>query len=327
MSAVDFAAMTHVVVGPVLANADGSLETTFSLGNAGAAWATSASAAAHQAGDKVLLWIGGSGSESGLIGATAAGTLATFVSNLTAAMATYGADGVDIDWEPLPSADEPAFTALLQALRAAAPSAILTMPIGGLNLNIDTVDPFYANVAPLVDQENIMSYGMAGAWQGWDSWHSSPIGGESPTTPESIDSSVQAYLAAGLPAAKLGIGIGFFGLCYTMPVTGPMQALGGSTIAASDGVMSYANIMGSYYTAGAAQWDSTALVPYLSFTGATGPQGCSYISYDDAQSVASKAAYVKQHGLGGTIIWEIAEGYTGGGGNALMEAVRAGFLQ
>ena len=268
--------------------------------------------------------MGGSNSETGLVGATASANLSTFVSNLTAAMASYDADGVDIDWEPLASADEPAFTALLTALRSAAPNAILTIPIGGLNMNIDTVDPFYADVAPLVDQENVMSYGMAGPWQGWQSWHSSPIGGESPTTPESIDSSVQAYLAAGLPAAKLGIGIGFYGLCYTPPVTGPLQDLGGSTIAASDGVMSYANIMADYYSASAAMWDATALVPYLTFAGATGPQGCSYISYDDAQSVGSKAAYVKANGLGGTIIWEIAEGYTGGsGGNALMEAIRA----
>ena len=271
VSSVDFAAMTHVVVGPVAPN------TSFSLGNAGPAWATSASAAAHEAGDKVLLWVGGSGSEPGLIGATASGNLATFVANLTSAMATYDADGVDIDWEPLATADEPAFTALLTALRSAAPSAILTMPIGTLNMNTDSVDPFYADVAPLVDQENLMSYGMAGAWQGWQSWHSSPLAGESPTTPESIESSVQAYLKAGLPAAKLGLGIGFFGLCYTLPVTAPMQDLGASTIAASDGVMSYANIMSSYYSASAAMWNSTALVPYLSFSAGTGAEGCSYI--------------------------------------------------
>jgi chitinase len=246
-------------------------------------------------------------------------------------MATYDADGVDIDWEPLATADEPAFTSLLKALRAAAPNALLTLPIGGLNMNtVETVDPFFADVAPLVDQENVMSYGMSGAWEGWQSWHSSPIGGESPTTPESIESSVQAYLQAGMPAAKLGIGVGFYGLCYTLPVTGPVQALGASTIAASDGVMTYANIMGNYYTAAAAQWDPIALVPYLSFEVATGAEGCGFISYDDAQSVAAKAAYVKANGLGGTILWEIAEGYQAdapsGQENALMEAVRTSFL-
>jgi chitinase len=147
----------------------------------------------------------------------------------------------------------------------------------------------------------------------------------------SIDSTVKRYLAAGVPAAKLGVGIGFYGLCYTSPVTGPDQALNGSTVAASDGTMSYANIMSSYYSASARQWDSLARVPYLSFSSAHAPDGCTYISYDDEQSIQEKSAYLKSQGLGGVIQWEINEGYlpsaAAGARSPLLLAVRDYVLQ
>jgi chitinase len=33
----------------------------------------------------------------------------------------------------------------------------------------------FAAIAAVYDQLNIMSYGMAGAWSGWKSWHSSAL--------------------------------------------------------------------------------------------------------------------------------------------------------
>jgi chitinase len=184
------------------------------------------------------------------------------------------------------------------------------MPVGYVNVNSIPTDLSYFASLGMLDQLNIMSYGAAGVWQGWKSWHSSALYQQDSATPTSIDSSVQAYVAAGVPKAKLGIGIGAYGLCYTPPVSGPDQDLpDGAAIAASDGTMSYAVIMQSYYTQSARQWDSLARVPYLSFTTATGPKGCGYISYDDDQSIAEKAAYVKAQGLGGVIMWEINEEY------------------
>jgi len=141
---------------------------------------------------------------------------------------------------------------------------------------------------------------------------------------------VQLYLAANVPAAKLGIGIGFYGLCYSSPVTGPDQALNGATLIASDGTMSYANIMANYYSSGARQWDALARVPYLSFASAHAPDGCTYISYDDEQSIAEKGAYVKANGLGGVIQWELNEGYlssaAAGQRNPLLKAIAASVL-
>lgn len=221
----------------------------------------------------------------------------------------------------------------MQRVRAALPSAVLTMTAGSINKSIAPTDlaTLFAAAAPYVDRINVMTYGMSGAFSGWKSWHSSPLHwNHDSATPTGIDDTVARYLDAGVPPAKLGVGSGFYGECYTSPVTAPDQALGGSTVIASDGVMSYRSIMTSFYTASARQWDSTAMVPYLTLDGSNA-SGCTYVSYEDATSIAAKAAWIKAHGLGGVIIWTLNEGYlpaaAAGAQNPLLDAMRAGFLQ
>jgi len=142
---------------------------------------------------------------------------------------------------------------------------------------------------------------------------------------------VDLYVAAGVPVGKLGLGIGFYGLCYSAPVTGPGQPLDGSTIVAADGTMSYARIIGSYFDPGARRWDELARVPYLSFDSPHAPEGCTYISYDDEESIAEKGAYLRSKGLGGVIQWELNEGYLAdapaGERNPLLIAIRDHVLQ
>lgn len=96
---------------------------------------------------------------------------------------------------------------LAQGAHAAGRKAILMLGGAGEHAG------FVGAAAALVDQINIMSYDMAGAWDGWDSWLFGPLYGATPTHPSSIDSSVQRFLAVGVPAHKLGIGVGFYGSC------------------------------------------------------------------------------------------------------------------
>jgi chitinase len=280
---------------------------------------------------KAIASIGGSDSQTGFKQASASATIATFASNLVSLLATTGYDGIDIDWEPLDKVDEPAVLDIANRIRKAKAGALLTIPIGAINVNLGADLSGFAALAAAYDQLNIMSYGQAGTWSGWKSWHSSALYHTDSATPTSIDSTVKLYLAAGVPAAKLGIGIGFYGLCYSAPVTGPDQALNGSTLVASDGAISYAKIMTSYYSASARQWDALARVPYLSFASAHAPDGCTYISYDDEQSIAEKGAYVKAKGLGGVIQWELNEAYLSaapaGQRNPLLKAIHDSVLQ
>ena len=330
---VDWTSLTHLMVGRIVPNADGSLTTTFDIDSVnGPVWAKQAVAAAHAHGVRAVVMLGGAGEYNGWVGAASAANRARFVANLVQAASDYGFDGFDLDWEPLNTGDQPNFVALAQALRAAKPGVILTVPVGWANANFQNAanpDPFWGSIAPLFDQINIMSYGMAGPWGGWQSWYSSALTGWSGNTPSSIDSSAAFYLASGVPGSRLGIGIGFYGECWT-GVSAAHQN-NGSEIA-DDNTMSYAAIMHSYYSAARYSYDSNAQAPWLGAATAFGPAGgtqCTFVSYEDPASVAAKGAYVRANNLGGTIIWTIAQGHrtdvSGTQQDELLHAVAAGF--
>ena len=330
--AIDWSGLTHLFVGRVVPNSNGSLNTTFDIdATNGPILAKKLVQLAHQNGKKAVVMLGGSGVLGGWQGAASAQNRGTFVQNLKQLAQDYGFDGFDLDWEPISTGDQPAFKALAQALRAAMPSTLLAVPVGWVGMNNANVGSFYGEIAPIFDQINIMSYGMAGAWSGWQSWHSAALYGETSTTPTSVDVNVKAYMSAGVPAAKIGVGIAFYGTCWSSPVNQPKSSLNGSSVVADDNVMSYDNIMKSYYSDADRRWDATARVPYLGFSSAHGPQGCTFVSYEDPQSILEKGAYVKQKGLGGAIVWTINQGYRSsqplGQQNPLMQALKQGFLQ
>jgi len=327
---VDFSAVTHLMVGRARPLADGSLTTDFDIDAVnGPPWAHGAVSGAHAAGRKAILMVGGAGEIDGWRGAASAAHRDAFVANLLAAVDEFEFDGLDLDWEPLEDGDRPDFLALAQALRGTRPALLLTVPIGWMNSNFDDQpDLFWGQVAALFDRVDVMTYDMAGPWQGWQSWHNSALYGETPSTPSSVASTVAFYLASGVPPARLGVGIAFYGYCW-QGVTAPHED--GGTIAAGDGTMSYANIIENYYTPSVRVWDASARVPYLSSAPPLGAAGCNFVSYEDTESIAEKGALVRAQGLGGTIIWTISQGHLpdrpAGQRDPLLDAVRAAFLE
>jgi chitinase len=314
LSGIDWRGITHIAVGIILPNADGSLD----LNNTGilpnAAGRKAIVRTAHAKGRKAVAMIGGEGTGPQWTSAASDSNRANFITNLKKLVVLEGFDGIDLDWEPLETSDHPALLKLVQELRAQLPKAILTFPAGYENVNFLEDRTIFAKLAPYLNQINLMTYGMSGDYGGWKTWHSSAMYQTDSSTPTSVDATVNNYLKAGVPAAKLGIGIGFYGQCYGAPAKGPLEPTvgiqaDGAKLLAGDNDLSYANILTQYATAGSRKWDASARVPYLSFTQPTGPKGCTYISYDDAQSIQEKANYVKAKGLGGAIIWNINEGY------------------
>lgn len=325
-SSIDFNSLTHLMVGRVKPNTDGSLDMSFD--GRGTAFAQDAAQKANAAGRKAILMIGGAESTpTEWNGATSSTNLSKFVNNLVTFAKQYGFVGFDIDWEQ--GVTVAGIQRLAIALRNAMPGAVITTAVGYINPNFQVADPAFAGLAQYVDQINIMTYDMAGAYSGWNSWHNSALFGAGGSTPTSVKASVDAFLKAGVPAGKLGMGIGFYGVCYSSPVTAPRQPLNGATIPASDNVMSYANIINQYLPVMTRNYDAVAEVPYLSSSTPKGPAGCTYVSYEDERSIAAKGAYAKQVGLGGTIIWAINEGYNPGAAdpNALLKAVGNAFLR
>ncbi len=306
---IDFSTMTHIMVGAIQATSTGGVTTDFYIDNTnGPIMATNISSRAHQAGRKAILMLGGNGNSGVLRSAASNSYRGVFVANLLKTMDVLGYDGIDVDWEPFTISDEPTILQLLKDLRAARPGMILTFPIGFVGAYA-APDPWFAQVAPLVEQMNAMTYQMADNWGGWVSWHEGALTGEGSDHPTSIASTINVYLKAGVPAAKLGVGIAAYGSCW-QGVSEMRQQLGSSArVVASDNVMSYANIVSQYYSAAAYRWDDIAKSSYLSFPAGAGPAACNLVSYEDARAVTERGAYVKSAGLGGAIVWTINEGH------------------
>lgn len=311
LDSVSWDALTHIVVGAVTPRDDGRIDESFFVdARSGPSWARAVVNRAHERGRKAILMVGGASTRSSFASATSPSNRARFISELIRIVDSYGFDGIDIDWEPITSADAPTLISIGQQLKASRRGLLLTLPVSPVNINLPGETPLsaMAGLSAVYDQINVMTYGMNGGYTGWASWHDGAIYDESPTTPMSVDSSIRVYRGAGVPAAKLGVGIGFFGSCAT-GATAPRQSQPAMKILGTDNTMSYSNVMRQYYDPAAVRWDDKAQAPYLSSTRPMGPLGCTYISYEDERSVAAKAEYIKANELGGAIIWNINEGH------------------
>jgi chitinase len=326
---VDFSALTHIIVGRVTPNANGTVNAIFDNSN-GSAMAKTLSRRAHEAGRKAIIMVGGAGEHAGWVGAATPANREKFVQNLLKVMDDHGYDGLDIDWEPVEEVDKPNLLALVQRLRQLRPNMLLTFPIGWVNNNFRT-DPtlnWYAQLAQSLDQVNIMSYEMIGVWDGWDSWFTSALTGESGTHPTSVESSLKAWVSAGIPKAKLGMGIPFYGLAWRN-ITGPRQSFTNwSDYVGGDNSFTYKKIQ-QLSKSGTPRWDSAAQANYVTFTTPVEDGTVRWITYDGPEAIQAKGQYAKANGYGGTIIWTLNQGCTdpATGANPLLTEVKKAFLQ
>ncbi len=341
---IDWSGLTHIIFSPMVVKNDLSLDLSFSDSNGtGMADAKALSQAAHAHGVKALLMLGGAGAGPNIATAASAAHRAAFVTALTGALGTLGYDGIDLDWED--SVNTADLVSLAQALRAAQPGMILSYPAGSINKNYQVVDPRMATLAASLDRFNVQTYypSTAFAGSGWDSWFNSPVSGTTGSTPIAIDDTLNRYVAAGIPKAKLGMGMAFYAICYTGGITGPRQPTNGTTQTIVGGDNNYP--LSAFFakngtfdksTAGEQHVDAVAQVPFLSLGAAVNDPGCGastrYISYDDETSILAKGTWSKANGYGGIIIWQLAEGWlpaAASGGrapNAMMQALKTGFI-
>jgi chitinase len=335
-SAIDFSALTHIIHFSVVPNADGTLDT--SDNSITRANSTNLVALAHAAGVKVLICTGGGGTESLFQGATSPANLPVFINSLTNLVATRGYDGVDIDWEPLPSTDFLQYTNLVTGLRAAlnkfAQPKFLTVAAGAYPPYGDSATgeyTMYAAVENQLDQINVMTYDLSGPYDGWVTWFNSPIydGGyrfpSSGGLVPSINGSLGNFLSNGVNPGKLAISLAFYGYVWTggtgapgSNLTQPRQSwVNAPTITA----YRYSDIMADFYQANVYQWDSIAQAACLSITNSIATNDA-FISYDDARACQAKVSYVRNNNLGGVMIWELGQDHTANTPDPLLEAVK-----
>ena len=201
-AAVDFGAMTQLVHFSVIPNDDGTLDRR--TNGLTAARVHDAVSAAHAAGKKILFSIGGYPSRERFESAMSAPNEARFIESIAAFLSSNRYDGVDLDMEPMSPSDAPLFTKFAADLRAKldtmAPRPLLTT-------TALWTPEIFARVAGLVDEINVMTYGLSGPYRGWMTWHNAavydkgyrfPGGG----IPPSADALVRQFEDAGVPKSK-----------------------------------------------------------------------------------------------------------------------------
>jgi chitinase len=233
-----------------------------------------------------------------------------FIKNLIDFISTRGYDGIDIDMEPISPSDEGNFIKFVRELRdemkSVNPRWLLTIPASGEPGDQPKLCALLQND---FDQINIQTYDLSGKWDGFKTWYNGSLYGDGRTMMTgarpypSVDEKVGIYLAAGVPKAKLGIGIAFYGYVWT-GASGPAQSIAGVSLE----TLGYNTIMAQYFRPSLYHWDAIAQAPYLSI-GAPQAAGNKFISYDDARLARAKVLYAREHGLGGVIIWELGDGY------------------
>jgi chitinase len=332
-SNIDFTTITHVVHFSLTPLSDGSLDS----GENGLTpdKCSNLVAVAHAAGAKAIICVGGAGTESVFQEATTAANLPAFVSNLVNFVNLYGYDGLDIDWEPFLSTDANQYTNLVDALRSAAglqAGKLLTIAAPAYPSYDDSPTAEFtmlASVQGKLDQINVMTYDLSGPYEGWVTWFNSPIydGGYTfPSDPAELVPSVQGavnnFTDNGVAPAKLGVGLPFYGYIWTggPGVTQPRQSwpvANPPTVSTP----SYSTIMSGYYQTNLYHWDTNAQAAYLGVTNTPAANDL-FISYDDPRACQCKVSYVRNRGLGGIMIWELAQDYVPGQPAPLVQAIK-----
>jgi chitinase len=275
-----------------------------------------------------LISVGGWGGSAGFSDAAMTdSSRRRFALSCAAFVNKYGFDGIDIDWEfPVTGGgrkgigrpeDSRNFTLLLESIRRAVDEQgardgkryLLTFaaPAGPHNYKHIELDRVHAHV----DWINLMTYDFAGTWSKVTCFNAplyTPDTGIEGVTQLSSDATVRAYRTAGVPADKIVVGVPFYCRAFGSVRDlnhGLFQPHDGKPPATPAGARhwTYGSIIASGLDQSAQRhWHDRAKVPWI-YDARAGV----LITYEDPDSVRAKAAYVRDHGLGGVMIWELSQ--------------------
>jgi chitinase len=248
---------------------------------------------------KVLLSIGGwTYSTNFPAAAGTAESRARFASTVIAFLGDLGLDGIDIDWE-YPTNDVDATRSALDAYVAQhAPGYhfLLSVASPGGPTNYDILHLSETN--EYLDIWNLMAHDYTGSWGSLTGHNANlyPSICDPNATPFSTERAITNYMAAGIPANKIAIGIPLYGRSFE-GTTG----LGESFIGV--GLESWDNGVWDYKVlpkAGATEYFDPEIGASYSHDASTKE----LISYDNVAEAKLKATYIGSKGLGGAMYWE-----------------------
>ena len=223
-------------------------------------------------------------------------------------------DGIDIDWE-YPNAcglscggaeDRANFTALLaefrRQLNLVRPGLLLTIAPGAGVDKIAATDP--GQYHQYLDFINVMTYDFHGAFEPRTNHHSALFA--SPNDPSTgnvkfynSNDAIEAFLARGVPASKLNLGIGFYGRGWT------------NVANVNNGLYQTGSAAPGTYESGIDDYKVLKDRPGTIYTDANARatwkyDGNTFWSYDTPALITEKMNYVKVQNLGGAFFWEFS---------------------
>lgn len=143
----------------------------------------------------------------------------------------------------------------------------------------------------------------------------------------SVNDTVANYIAAGVPRSKIRVGIPLYGHSWYVPAIGDgWSAFGAAAVqqgaccgplkptrgaqpglgAQQCGTMMYSEILAAAPQHNATDAETASTVAYWSAPGADGGHTAAgtWLSYNDAQSVAATAAWARAQGLAGVFVFD-----------------------
>ncbi len=318
---LDWETLSTIAYFGVGAAANGDLQRTNDDGSTTVGWSgwtssnlTSVIDAAHANGARVVLtvqsfaWTSSElGRQKSLLGsATARDNLAR---QIAAAVRDRGADGVNLDFEPIAATYADEFTALVQSIRtqldAIAPGYQLTFDTMGWIGNY----PIESATAPgAADAVVVMGYDYKTGTSG-NAGSVSPIGGPTYDLTETLASYVSR-----IPASRVILGVPYYGRAWSTS----SSALDATTVSAAKYGASVAVLYGDALGFSAQYgrlYDPIEGVAWTTYPkeNCTTTYGCvtatRELYYDDAQTLAQKYDLVNSYGIRGVGIWAL--GYDG----------------
>jgi chitinase len=240
-------------------------------------------------------------------------------------------DGLDIDWEypgqtgagnRFRPEDKHDYTSLFRELRERFHKEekrlhrhlLLTSATGASSSFLENTE--MRKVQRYLDTVNLMAYDYYEPTDDAITGNHAPLFTD-PADPEKIsaDRSVREFEQAGVPAAKIVLGVPFYGHVWG-EVEDVDHGLFRPGRSVPNAFARYGNIQATMINNGFNRyWDSVASVPYL-YNSATKI----FVSYEDPESLAVKCKYVLDNRLRGVMFWEYAADPTG----ALLDAIDTG---